>query len=179
MEIKGTKSEQNLQAALVGESLARNKYSFFALAARKAGHDAIADALERMAKNEMMHAKFWFECLHGEPTDTLKNLRNAAQGEFTEWHDMYPGFAQQAREEGLEDLAIMFDRVATIERDHERQFMSLCASLIGSTAQKAAPQKKTKDGYRCIFCGAVFPDRPDVCEVCQAIGSFEPCVYEE
>lgn len=93
MNIKGTESEQNLKAALAGESMARNKYTFYAMAARKAGEDKVADALERMAKNEMMHAKFWFEALHGDTSDTLANLREAAQGELQEWHSMYPAFA--------------------------------------------------------------------------------------
>lgn len=185
MEIKGTQSEQNLKAALAGESMARNKYTFYAMAARKAGEDKVADALERMAKNEMMHAKFWFETLHGDTSDTLANLREAAQGELQEWHSMYPEFAAKAREEGLETLAVMFEHVAEIERDHERQFMSLCAELMKartkSEAQPAAEQpvmKQQKQGYRCMFCGAVYQNRPDVCEVCKAIGSFENCTYE-
>lgn len=185
MNIKGTESEQNLKAALAGESMARNKYTFYAMAARKAGEDKVADALERMAKNEMMHAKFWFEALHGETSDTLANLREAAQGELQEWHSMYPAFAAKAREEGLETLAVMFEHVADIERDHERQFMSLCAELMSTRnknqAQLAAevPAPKTqRQGYRCMFCGAVYPTRPDVCTVCKAIGSFENCTYE-
>lgn len=185
MEIKGTQSEQNLKAALAGESMARNKYTFYAMAARKAGEDKVADALERMAKNEMMHAKFWFEMLHGDTSDTLANLREAAQGELQEWHSMYPEFAAKAREEGLETLAVMFEHVADIERDHERQFMSLCAELMSArrkgedepAALEPAP-KQLREGHRCMFCGAVYPNRPDVCGVCKAIGSFESCTYE-
>lgn len=184
MSIKNTKTEKNLQAALAGESMARNKYTYYAMAARKEGLEDIAQAFERMAKNEMMHAKFWFEALHGAPKTTAENLMDAAGGEFSEWHSMYPSFAKQAREDGLEDLAVMFERVAAIEKDHELQFMMLLAQLNGAnpkvadSAAAAAPQKTLKDGYRCMFCGAVFEQRPDTCSVCKAIGSFEPCTFE-
>lgn len=181
MEIKGTKSEQNLKAALAGESIARNKYTYYAMAARKEGQDKIAESFERMAKNEMMHAKFWFELLNGKPKNTLTNLQDAAKGELQEWHSMYPEFARQAREDGLEELALMFERVASIERDHERQFIKLCADIL-KTEEESKPEEGvavSREGYRCMFCGAVFSNRPDVCEVCGAIGSFEPCSYEE
>ncbi|MEG0780799.1 MAG: rubrerythrin family protein [Oscillospiraceae bacterium] len=183
MEIKGTETERNLQAALTGESLARNRYSFFAMAARKAGQEKIADALERMASNEMMHAKFWYERLYGAPTDTVENLKAAAAGELAEWHTMYPAFAKQATADGLPQLAVMFEHVAAIEQEHERQFMSLLAELLSAgkqeTAAPVAPAEKTvHEGYRCMFCGAVFDTRPDTCDVCQAIGSFEPYRYE-
>lgn len=183
-KIKGTQTEKNLHAALAGESMARNKYTFYALAARKEGHEEIADAFERMAKNEMMHAKFWFEALNGPCAATNENLQEAARGEFAEWHSMYPNFAKQAREDGLEDMAVMFERVAAIESDHERQFMTMFMKLTGrTTALQTEPEQKTttkvlKQGYRCDFCGAVFETRPDVCEVCQAIGAFQPCTFE-
>lgn len=180
-ELKGTKTEENLHKALAGESLARNKYTFYAMEARKAGQDKIADALERMATNEMMHAKIWFERLYGVPDDVQKNLQAAAAGELQEWRSMYPEFAAQARADGLEDLADMFEGVARIERDHERQFMTLLMELVAKRKGTAPPppKKKLRDGYRCMFCGAVFPDWPDVCSVCHAIGSFERCQYEE
>ena len=103
MDLKNSKTRENLLKALAGESIARNKYTYFAQAARHSGSEEIADAFEQMAKNEMMHAKFWFEALYGKPGTPGECLMQAAQGEYGEWHDMYPAFARQAREEGLED----------------------------------------------------------------------------
>lgn len=187
MSIKDTKTAQNLYKALAGESIARNKYTYFAMAARTNGDDEVADAFEQMAKNEMMHAKFWFEQIYGKPSDTMDCLVEAAQGEYEEWHKMYPTFAEQAREEGLEDVAVLFEKVAAIERSHENRFMALMAKLSQKKQTKGpAAEKKTvaskqqKAGYRCQFCGAVFEgDRPDVCDVCGAIGAFEFVEYEE
>lgn len=177
MKIKGTQSEKNLLVALNNESFARNKYTFYGMSARRAGHGEIADAFERMARNEMLHAKFWFDILFSMPEDTAKNLNDVAGGEYEEWHDMYPEFARQAREEGLEDLARMMERVAAIERDHERQFLTLLAELKGGHVEtqggRPVAQQMAQEGYRCIFCGATYRQRPDTCEVCHAIGSFE------
>ena len=92
MSIEHTKTAENLRKALAGESIARNKYTYFAQAARANGDEEIAAAFEQMAKNEMMHAKFWFEQLYGKPSDTKECLTQAAQGEYNEWHDMYPDF---------------------------------------------------------------------------------------
>lgn len=185
MDLKGTKTEENLRAALTGESLARNKYSFYAMTARKAGLDQIADALERMAKNEMMHAKFWYEKLYGVPDDARANLMKSVSDELDEANAMYPSFARQAREDGFEALAAMFESVARIEQDHARQFARLIQDLealgkdAGETAAAPVAEKVVRTGYRCMFCGAVYPDRPDTCGVCQAIGSFELCQYDE
>ena len=184
MDIKNTKTAENLRKALAGESIARNKYTYFAMAARANGDEEAAAAFEQMAKNEMMHAKFWFELLYGKPTDTVDCLTQAAMGEYSEWHDMYPGFAAQARAEGLEDVAVMFEKVADIERSHENRFMTLLAKLAAPeqapapAQEKPAPRQK-KTGYRCQFCGAVFEERPDLCDVCQAIGAFELVDYYE
>lgn len=186
MELKNTQTAENLKKALAGESIARNKYTYFAAAARANGDTEIADELERMAKNEMMHAKFWFEQLYGRPTDTRECLVQAAQGEYSEWHSMYPEFAQQAREEGLEELAVMFEKVAAIERSHENAFMTLLAKMgqkpeapVQQASSQPPAQKQKKTGYRCQFCGAIFDDRPDVCDTCQAIGAFEYVEYYE
>ena len=186
MALEHTKTAENLQKALAGESMARNKYTYFAQAARDNGDDEIAEAFEQMAKNEMMHARFWFELLYGKPTDTKECLTQAAMGEYSEWHDMYPNFAAQAREEGLEDIAVMFEKVSAIEQNHESRFMTLLAQLSqiapeqarAPASEESAPRKK-KTGYRCQFCGAVFEDRPDLCDVCQAIGAFELVEYYE
>ena len=186
MSIEHTKTAENLRKALAGESIARNKYTYFAQAARANGDEEIAAAFEQMAKNEMMHAKFWFEQLYGKPTDTRECLTQAAQGEYSEWHSMYPEFARQAREEGLEDLAVMFEKVAAIERSHENCFITLLAKMsqkaeapVQQASDQALAQKQKKEGYRCQFCGAIFQTRPDVCDTCKAIGSFEYVEYYE
>ena len=179
MELKDTKTAENLYKALAGESIARNKYTFFAQAARANGDGDIAAAFEQMAKNEMMHAKFWFEQLFGRPSETKECLTQAALGEYSEWHDMYPEFARQAREDGLEELAVMFEKVAAIEQSHERRFLTLLAKMsaepenaAGAAAQVPAAQQP-QVGWRCQFCGAIFQKRPDVCDTCGAIGAFE------
>ena len=104
MDLKGTRTEQNIKAALAGESIARNKYTYFAEQARKEGQSEIAELFERMAGNESIHAKIWYTNLHGPIQGNMQNLRNAATGEFEEWSNMYPEFARVAREEGLKTL---------------------------------------------------------------------------
>ena len=168
MDLKGTKTEQNVKAALMGESVARNKYTYYADQARKEGNQEIAALFDGAIKGN------------------LENLKDAAAGEFGEWSDMYPQFAAVAREEGFEQLAVMFEKVAEIEKNHEKQFMEAMVRLMKSGKESpAAGQKeqsvkpaqpvKKKHGYRCMFCGAIYEDRLDVCPVCQAIGSFEDC----
>ena len=182
MDLKNTQTEKNLQKALAGESIARNKYTYFAQVARENGNESIAVAFEQMAKNEMMHAKFWFEALHGMPKSSNLCLIKAAQGEFDEWHDMYPSFAETARQEGFEELAVQFERVAQIERSHENRFLMLMVELSkmnkAAAPVKEAPKQK-KQGYRCQFCGAISEKHVDVCEVCGAIGAFEFVEYFE
>ena len=114
MDLKGTKTEQNVKAALMGESVARNKYTYYADQARKEGNQEIAALFDRMAGNESVHAKIWFTTLNGAIKGNLENLKDAAAGEFGEWSDMYPQFAAVAREEGFEQLAVMFEKVAEI-----------------------------------------------------------------
>ena len=129
MNIKGTQSEKNIKTALLGESLARNKYTYFAIQARKEGHYEIADMFETMAKNESNHVKIWFSILNDGLGSTKENLRDAAEGENGEWMSMYPNFAYTARKEGLDELAIMFEKVAEIEKDHEKVFLKSIISL--------------------------------------------------
>ena len=181
MSFKGSETEKNLKSALAGESMARNKYTYYAMAAREQGFDAVADVFERLAMNEMHHAKLWFEYLNGKPKTTVTNLQEAATGEFDEWHSMYPKFAQKAREEGYEEIAKKFEGVAAIERDHELQFMKLFGELLaGKKVEESAKEElKTYQGHRCMFCGAVYENRPDVCGVCQAIGSFEDYQFQK
>ncbi|KMZ54290.1 rubrerythrin family protein [Dorea sp. D27] len=181
MDLKDSKTYENLKTALSGESLARNKYTYFAQAARRDGHEHIAEELEAMAVNEMTHARFWFELIYGKPVDVLTNLQIAMKGEYDEWNSMYPEFAKKAREEGFEDIAVMFEHVASIEKSHEERFMKLFIEAKKSESsadqEPAAPAEEVPSapeyGYRCVFCGAVFPNRPDVCSVCKAIGSFD------
>lgn len=174
MDFKGSKTEANIRKALAGESIARNKYTYFGEKARQEGDLELSKMYERLAQNEAFHAKVWFKALYGPIPGNIENLQNAAAGEFEEWSNMYPDFAKTAREEGFEDLAKMFESIARIEKDHERQFMEAFVKL---TKQQVNVEetKVEKDGYRCMFCGATFEDRPDVCPVCQAIGSFESC----
>ena len=118
MDLKGTKTEQNLRTAFAGESQARNKYTYFASVAKKEGYEQIAALFLETAENEKEHAKLWFKHL-GELGDTAANLKAAADGENAEWTDMYAGFAKTAREEGFEALAKQFEGVAAIEKRHE------------------------------------------------------------
>lgn len=188
MELKGTKTEQNLKAALAGESIARNKYTYFAAQARKEGNEELAVMYDRLAVNESTHAKFWFNAIHGPIQDSMTNLQISAAGELEEWSKMYPEFAKTAREEGFENLAIMFEHVADIERNHEKQFMEAIMKMSAKKAApvetpaapvvpKSEPLKTERVGYRCAFCGATYETRPDVCSVCGAIGSFESYTY--
>lgn len=184
-ELKGTKSEKNIKSAFMGESMARARYIFFAEQARTEGYEEIAEMFERMAQNETMHAKVWFKLFHDGMGTTAANIQEAAGGENGEWRSMYPGFAKEAREEGFEELAATFERVADIERDHEETFLKAFIALQKKiTAKKtgveteekqpqAAPAEELQQVYRCVFCGAIFEKRPDVCNLCGAIGSFE------
>ena len=187
MNIKGTKSEENLKHAFAGESQARNKYTYYAEQAEREGHPESAKIFERMAKNELMHAKIWFKLLN--PTvSNLDNIAQAACGEGYESETMYPNFAKQAREDGLEELALMFERVAEIEKSHELTFIKLLGTLLqesklsnelsDSAKQKLAQQSKDEEQedpkqYRCVFCGHESDERLTVCPFCKAIGAYQ------
>ena len=123
MELKGSKTEKNLMEAFAGESQARNKYTYYASQAKKDGYVQISKIFEETANNEKEHAKIWFKLLHGgKISDTLTNLEDAANGENYEWTDMYARFAQEAREEGFNDIALLFENVAKIEKEHEERY---------------------------------------------------------
>lgn len=182
MKLSGTKTEKNLQTAFSGESMARNKYTFFAEKARQEGQEEIAALFERMAKNESIHGKLLYKLLHNGIQDTTANLKDAMDGEYGEWTSMYPDFAKTARDEGLTEVADLFDKIALIEKDHEYSFLKALAKLSaagreqeGASANAKAEKHHavTVEGYRCMFCGAVYEERPDYCKVCGAIGSFE------
>ena len=178
MELKGSQTEKNLLAAFSGESMARNKYLFYAEKAGQEDHPEIKELFERMARNEGVHGKLLFQRLHNGIGATNAILKDAMEGEYGEWTSMYPSFAKTAREEGFEDIAALFENISKIEKDHESQFLTALAGLIKGQKSSSSPgQEETKtvliDGYRCMFCGASYKDRPDVCSVCGAIGSFE------
>ena len=163
--IKGTKTEENLQTAFAGESQARNKYTYFASKARKEGFVQIAALFEETAKNEQEHAKIWFKLLNGgEISSTAENLLEAAEGENYEWTDMYAEFAKVAREEGLDDIAALFDGVAAIEKEHEERYRKLLANVKGNLVFS----KEGDAVWQCSNCGhiVVGKNAPDVCPIC-------------
>lgn len=184
MEFNQSRTKQNLMAAFSGESMARNKYLFYADKAKQEGHPEVAQLFEQMAQNEGVHGRLLFQRLNGIGTSSA-NLQDAIAGEYGEWTKMYPEFAQIAREEGFEEIASLFEGIAKIEQDHEMRFMSALVNLgkggssAAPAAVPAAPKTVTAQGHRCVFCGAVFDKRPDVCSVCGAIGSFEPTTYQK
>ena len=163
MELKGSKTEQNLRDAFAGESQARNKYTYFASKARKEGYVQIANLFLETADNEKEHAKIWFKLLGGIG-DTAENLLAAAEGENYEWTDMYARFAQEAREEGFDDIAALFEGVAAIEKEHEERYRKLLANLQGGLVF-------SKDGdtiWQCSNCGHIVVGKqaPEICPVC-------------
>ena len=133
MNLKGSKTEANLMAAFSGESMARNKYDFYASRARKDGFEQIANIFEQTANNEKEHAKIWFKLLHEGVPDTETNLKDAAAGENFEWTDMYAKFAAQADEEGFKDIARLFRGVAEIEKEHEKRYLCFLGKVEDDT----------------------------------------------
>ena len=130
MELKGTKTEQNLMTAFAGESQARNKYTYFASKAKKEGYEQIAAIFQETADNEKEHAKMWFKLLNGgEIGTTAENLKAAANGENYEWTDMYAEFAKTAKEEGFDRIAYLFEEVAKIEKEHEERYLKLLENV--------------------------------------------------
>ena len=163
MELKGSKTEQNLRTAFAGESQARNKYTYFASKAKKEGFVQIANIFTETADNEKEHAKIWFKLLGGIGT-TAENLLAAAEGENYEWTDMYATFAKEAREEGFEDIAKLFEGVGAIEKEHEERYRKLLANVEGGLVF-------SKDGdmiWQCSNCGHIVVGKqaPEVCPVC-------------
>ncbi|MEE0839660.1 MAG: rubrerythrin family protein [Acutalibacteraceae bacterium] len=163
MELKGTKTEKNLQAAFAGESQARNKYTYFASVAKKEGYEQIAELFLKTAENEKEHAKLWFKELGGLG-DTAANLLAAAEGENYEWTDMYDTFAKEAEEEGFTALAYKFRAVAAIEKAHEERYRA----LLNNVETKAVFEKSSVTVWECRNCGhiVVGVKAPAVCPVC-------------
>ena len=163
MDLKGTKTEKNLQTAFAGESQARNKYTYFASVAKKEGYEQIAALFLETAENEKEHAKLWFKHL-GELGDTAANLKVAAEGENFEWTDMYAEFAKTAREEGFEVIAKQFEGVAAIEKRHEERYRKLLKNL----EDKVVFSKEGDAIWICRNCGHVVvgKEAPKACPVC-------------
>ena len=171
MELKGSKTEQNLMTAFAGESQARNKYTYFASKAKKDGYLQIAKIFEETANNEKEHAKLWFKLLcGGEIPDTAENLAAAAEGENYEWTDMYKEFAAVAKEEGFDRIAYLFSAVGEIEKAHEERYRKLLANVKDGLVF-------SKDGdtiWECANCGHICVGKkaPEVCPVCAHPKSF-------
>ena len=169
MELKGSKTEQNLWTAFAGESQARNKYDYFASRAKKDGYEQIAAIFQETALNEKEHAKLWFKALEGIG-DTPANLLAAAAGEHEEWTDMYKRFAEEAKAEGFDKLAFLFAKVAEIEKHHEERYRKLLKNI---------QDKKvfSKDGdaiWQCSNCGHIVVGKqaPEICPVCDHPQSY-------
>jgi len=165
MNLKGTKTEANLQAAFAGESQARNKYTYFASKAKKDGYVQIAAIFEETANNEKEHAKLWYKLLNGGSIgSTVENLKEAAGGENYEWTDMYDNFAKEARKEGFEEIARLFEGVAAIEKEHEERYRKLLENV-----EKELVFSKDGDViWQCTNCGHICVGKkaPEVCPVC-------------
>lgn len=170
-DLKGTRTEKNLQAAFAGESQAHTKYLYYASQARKDGYEQMGDIFEETARNEKEHAKLWFKYLHGGqvPTTTV-NLADAAAGENYEWTDMYEQFAREAKEEGFNEIAAKFAMVGAIEKTHEERYRKLLKNIEDEVVF-------SRDGdcvWQCANCGHIVIGKkaPKVCPVCLHAQSF-------
>ena len=164
MELKGSKTEKNLMAAFSGESEARNKYTYYASKAKKDGYVQIAKLFEETASNEKEHAKIWFKLLKDGIGATADNLADAASGENYEWTEMYPTFAKEAREEGFDHIAYLFEQVAKIEKEHEERYKKLLENIEGGLVFSRDEEMI----WQCSNCGHIVVGKkaPEVCPVC-------------
>lgn len=164
MKLEGTKTLKNLETAFAGESMATNKYTYFASKAKKDGYVQISKIFEETAHNEKEHAKIWFKLINDGVGTTEENLLAAAEGENYEWTDMYATFAAEAKEEGFDHIAKLFEQVAAIEKEHEERYRKLLANVEGGLVF-------SKDGdviWECSNCGHIHigKDAPEMCPVC-------------
>ena len=171
MDLKGSKTEQNLQAAFAGESQARNKYTYYAAKAKKEGYVQISKIFEETANNEKEHAKLWFKLLHNnEVADTLTNLKDAADGENYEWTDMYATFAKEAKEEGFDKISFLFSKVAEIEKLHEERYRKLYENIVNGKVF----EKEEQSAWECSNCGHTHYGEKalELCPVCNHPKAF-------
>ncbi len=170
-ELKGSKTEENLKTAFAGECQARTKYTYYASKAKKDGYEQIAAIFMETAENEKEHAKIWFKLLNGGNIPaTTENLKDAAEGENFEWTDMYAEFAKTAKQEGFDDIAVLFEEVGKIEKEHEERYRKLLSNIEGGLVF-------SRDGdtvWQCANCGHIHigKDAPEVCPVCDHPRSF-------
>jgi rubrerythrin len=188
MDLKGSRTEKNLLTAFAGESQARNRYTYFASAAKKEGYEKIAAAFLDSAENEKEHAKLQFKFLEGRPVEitatypagkigwTVENLRAAAAGELYEWSEMYPNFCEIARKEGFKEIADVFDRLVRAEKGHEARYKQLLAELEAGNAFKSDQPTK----WRCRNCGYIHegPEAPKVCPLCKHPQAYFEAIKE-
>ena len=171
MELKGSKTEKNLMDAFAGESQARNKYTYFASKARKDGYEQIAEIFEETANNEKEHAKLWFKLLNNNSIpSTVENLKSAAEGENFEWTDMYDRMAKEAREEGFDRIAFLFESVGKIEKEHEARYKKLLENVENGLVFSKEEDKI----WICRNCGHIVigKNAPEVCPVCNHPQAF-------
>lgn len=164
-ELKGTKTEKNLMEAFAGESMARNKYTYFASKAKKDGYVQISKIFEETADNEKEHAKLWYKYLNGgEVSPTVNNLLAAAEGENAEWTDMYARMAAEARAEGFEEIAEKFEQVGAIEKHHEERYRKLLKNI----EDKIVFSREGDCIWQCANCGHIVVGKaaPEECPVC-------------
>ncbi|MDD4350755.1 MAG: rubrerythrin family protein [Clostridia bacterium] len=169
--LKGTRTELNLIEAFKGESQARNKYTYYASKARKDGFEQIANIFAETADNEKEHAKIWFKLLHdGSVPDTNQNLLDAANGENYEWTDMYAKFAKEAKAEGFDHIAYLFDEVGKIEKEHEQRFLK----LLDNIKKEIVFSKEGDTIWQCLNCGHIHIGKqaPELCPVCEHPKSY-------
>jgi len=163
-DIKGTKTEANLWEAFAGESKARNKYTYYASTAKKEGYEQLAAIFLETAENEKEHAKLHYKQLNGIG-NSIENLKEAASGEHYEWTEMYPNMAKEAREEGFEEIARMFDGIAEVENKHEARYKQLLKNIEEDTVF----EKSEKVLWKCRNCGYIIEGKkaPEMCPVCK------------
>lgn len=171
MELKGSKTEKNLWAAFAGESQARNKYTYYASQAKKEGYEQIAEIFTVTADNEKEHAKMWFKLLHdGKVPTTAENLADAAEGERYEWTSMYKRFAKTARAEGFEEIALAFELVAKVEKEHQKRYNQ----LLKNVENKIVFKREKEMVWICRNCGHIHKgaEAPQMCPTCKHPQSY-------